>query len=198
MRVPAAAIAWSAVAGQGDFGSWRHLSRRFFTSLVPRAPAPADETWALDHLLDGERRLWRQMSPSDRRHAVGVARETVHRLGPDRARREVVAAALLHDVGKVASSFGTLARAGVTASAMALGRDRIVGWAGDGADLGRPSSTRARAGSYLTHDRVGAAMLRDAGSAAVTVSWAAEHHLPPERWTVDAEVGAALKAADDD
>jgi len=37
-----------------------------------------------------------------------------------------------------------------------------------------------------------------AGSAPLTVAWAAEHHLPPEDWTVPATIGRALKDADDD
>ena len=37
-----------------------------------------------------------------------------------------------------------------------------------------------------------------AGSAPLTVAWAAEHHLPPEEWTVPIAIGQALKAADDD
>jgi len=37
-----------------------------------------------------------------------------------------------------------------------------------------------------------------AGSDPLTVTWAREHHLPADRWTVPAAVGAALKAADDD
>ncbi len=36
--------------------------------------------------------------------------------------REVVAAALLHDVGKIEAGLGTWARAGVTFAAMAVGR----------------------------------------------------------------------------
>jgi hypothetical protein len=45
---------------------------------------------------------------------------------------------------------------------------------------------------------LGADLLAAAGSEPLTVSWAGEHHLDPERWTVDAGVGAALKAADGD
>ena len=41
-------------------------------------------------------------------------------------------------------------------------------------------------------------LLGMAGSAPLTVAWAAEHHLPPDEWTVPVAVGEALKAADDD
>lgn len=184
------------VVKRSGFGSWRHLSGRFFTALSPVGPGSEDESWAQDQLLDGERELWRRMSGPDRRHAVGVARDAIRLLGSEQARREIVAAALLHDVGKVESSFGTFARVGITCAAMAVGRSRLVRWAGV-REPGRPSR-RARVGLYLTHDRLGAELLEDAGSQAVTVSWAAEHHLPSEQWTVDPAVGTALKAADGD
>jgi hypothetical protein len=32
----------------------------------------------------------------------------------------------------------------------------------------------------------------------LTVAWTAEHHLPPEDWTVPTDIGQILKAADDD
>ncbi len=57
---------------------------------------------------------------------------------------------------------------------------------------------RQRIGLYLRHDRVGAELLSEAGSDPLTVAWAGEHHRPPERWSVDARLGAALKLADDD
>jgi len=164
---------------------------------LPGGPKPADESWALDHLLDGERALWRRMSGPDRRHAVGVARDTIRLLGPDRTPQDVIAAALLHDVGKVESSFGTFARVWVTIAALVLGRSRLIRWAGEPPQGTRPSR-RARVGLYLTHDRLGAALLEGAGSAPLTVSWAADHHLAPDVWTVDATIGAALKAADGD
>jgi hypothetical protein len=137
------------------------------------------------------------MSGPDRRHAVGVARDTVRLLEPDSAAREVVAAALLHDVGKVESAMGTFARVGVTLAALVVGRERLTRWAGGAPDRGR-ASARRRVGLYLTHDQLGAQLLEQAGSAALTVSWAGEHHLPPQQWSVDARIGAALKAADGD
>jgi hypothetical protein len=184
------------VANNG-FGSWRHLAARFFAAVLPIGPASADESWAVAHLLDGERDLWHRMSGPDRRHAVGVARDTIRLLGSDQAPRAVVASALLHDVGKVESSFGTFARVWVTVAAVAFGRSRLLRWAGEPSGNGRPSR-RVRVGLYLTHDRLGAELLERAGSQALTVSWAAEHHLSPDRWTVNPTIGAALKAADGD
>lgn len=181
----------------GGFGYWRHLTSRFFLALLPIDPAPTDESWALENMLDGERALWTRMSKSDRRHALGVARETVRLLGPERPDREVIAAALLHDVGKIESSFGTFARVWITLAAMVIGRSRLLRWASGGSGSSR-APTRARIGLYLTHDCLGAELLERAGSRMFTVSWAREHHLAPEMWTLDTTIGIALKAADED
>ncbi len=179
------------------FGSWHHLAGRFFGALSPAGPSHEDEAWALGSLLEGEQLLWARMSGPDRRHAVGVARETVQLLQPASPPREVVAAALLHDVGKVESGLGTFARVGVTVAAMAAGRDRLLAWSASAAPQSRPS-WRARTGMYLAHDRLGADLLQNAGSDELTVTWAREHHLPSARWTIDSRVAGALKEADGD
>lgn len=159
-------------------------------SLDQRGPLAADETWALTLLLPGEARLWRQMTGPDRRHAVGVARRVECSLG-GRSSREVMAAALLHDVGKVAAGVGVAGRVVATAAAMVGGPGtarRLEGMPGRVALLGR----------YLDHPSIGAELLAKAGSEALTVAWVAEHHLPPQRWTVPMAIGSALKLADDD
>ena len=127
----------------------------------------------------------------------------VVQLGP--SGRDVVAAALLHDVGKVKPALGTWARAGVTFAAMGTGRERTGPLVenhrrGDSPTRrrARRASWRSRIGLYLRHDAVGAELLSEAGSDPLTVAWAGEHHRPPQRWSVDARLGAALKLADDD
>jgi hypothetical protein len=59
-------------------------------------------------------------------------------------------------------------------------------------------SGSSRFARYRRHDEIGATLLASAGSAALTVSWAREHHMPPESWTLPGHLAAALKAADDD
>jgi hypothetical protein len=161
-----------------------HLVRRFVGSLWPGGPAADDSAWADDQLLPGEVALWERMSGPDRRHAVGVARRTAALLGDD-ATRPVLAAALLHDVGKIDAGLGTFRRSAVTGVSLVVGRDRLRRGSG-------------RAGRYLRHDAIGAELLASAGSDALTVAWAREHHMPPARWTVPSAVAGALKDADDD
>ena len=167
-----------------------HLVSRFFGSLWPVGPGAADEAWVASALLPGEVVVWRQMGGADRRHAVGVARRTEAALG-DQATRPILAAALLHDVGKVDSGLGPVRRSVATVAGMAAGHAAAERWSTRRGPVGR-------VGRYLCHDRIGAAMLRAAGSEPLTVAWAAEHHLDPQRWTVPSPVARALKDADDD
>lgn len=173
-----------AVPGAG------HLVRRFAGSLWPGGPGAAGERWACSHLLDGERSLWVRLPGPDRRHALGVARRVGEHLGVA-ATRPVLAAALLHDVGKLDARLGTWGRVVATMAAKVAGRDAAVLWS-SGAGFTR------RVGLYLRHDELGADLLAMAGSDPLTVAWAREHHLPPERWSLDPTVAAALKVADDD
>lgn len=167
-----------------------HLVKRFFGSVIPRGPKPEDATWAEDQLLPGERELWVQMSRADRRHAAGVARRVERALGAE-ATRPVLAAALLHDVGKIDSNLGTYGRVIATLSAKVGGRDQAEAWSES------RGFTRS-VGLYLRHAELGADRLRLAGSDQLTIDWAREHHLPPEDWTVPIVIGQALKDADDD
>jgi len=162
----------------------RHLTRRFAGALLPGGPGPVDEAWVTGVLSPAELALWRRMSGPDRRHAVAVGRrtaDTADTADPDGA-RALLAAALLHDVGKVESGLGTLMRVPAT----------LVGLLGGRAWAGR------RVAAYLDHPRHGARLLRAAGAAPLAVAWAQEHHLPPARWTVPPGLGRVLAAADDD
>ncbi len=167
-----------------------HLAKRFVGSLRPGGPSAADEAWVRDQLLPAEHDLWRSMSGADRRHAVGVANRVTRALGHE-ATRPVLAAALLHDVGKVEAGLGTYGRVIATLSAKAAGPDMATTWR-------RQRGVARKVGLYLHHDRLGGDLLELAGSDPLTVAWAREHHLPEAEWSVAAPVGAALKAADDD
>ena len=121
-----------------------HLARRFTTSLSRRPPVASDRDWALSQLSVAEAELWQRMTVQDRRHSILVARRFVQFAGAPKTQE--VAAALLHDVGKVASGLGTFRRVLAT----------LIG----------PRTNKFRA--YHDHERLGAEMLRAAGSATVT------------------------------
>jgi hypothetical protein len=167
-----------------------HLVRRFFGSLWPGGPPPAEEAWVESQLLPGEHDLWRTMSGPDRRHAVGVAHRVERALGHE-ATRPVIAAALLHDVGKVESGLGTYGRVIATLSAKVAGADTATTWR-------RQRGFARRVGLYLHHDRIGGDLLELAGSDPLTVAWTREHHRPEADWSVQRPLADALKAADDD
>jgi hypothetical protein len=125
-----------------------HLTRRFVGSLSRREPDAHREAWARSQLLAGELALWVRMSPADRRHSIEVARR--FRAIVETPSRDELAAALLHDVGKVECGLGTFGRVAAT----------VVG----------PRTERFR--RYHDHERIGVELLEAAGSTPVTVELA--------------------------
>jgi hypothetical protein len=166
-----------------------HLSKRFFGSIVPVGPRPTDVGWAEQYLQPGEAAIWRVMPRADRRHSIAVARRVEESLGVA-ATRPVLAAAMLHDVGKMSSGFGTAGRVGATVIVSIVGRPTAASWSGRG-------GMRGRVGRYARHPELGAAMLREAGSDPLTATWAREHHLPDSECTLPAEIARALREADE-
>ncbi len=176
----------------------RHLAKRFFASLSSDRPSTADDQWIRANLTSGEEELWGRMDPADQRHSVQVARDVERALpGADRA---VIAAAALHDVGKLVCGYGTFARVFATlfwGAIPAPFRSRFAfGWA-DRQGPGRMGVFR-RLGEYRIHPELGRDLLVAAGSDPFTANWAAEHHTPTDRWTVDPQLGHVLKECDDD
>jgi hypothetical protein len=167
-----------------------HLARRFFGAVLARPLTAVERDEVAHELLDGERALFAALTRADQRHGLVVARCVRSRLGPG-ATRPVMAAALLHDVGKLDSRLGTYGRVVATVCAKVAGRDMAGPWS-TGTGFTR------RVGLYLRHDELGAQRLTLAGSDALTVAWAREHHQAAEAWTVPMAVAEALKAADDD
>lgn len=111
--------------------------------------------WAEQWLSSQERAIWRRLDDGDRAHALVVARRYLaRRPGADRPE---MAAALLHDCGKVESGLGTWARVIAT----------IVG----------PRTERFR--RYADHERLGADLLRAAGSDELTLALVARSPAAP-------------------
>jgi hypothetical protein len=123
-----------------------HLVRRFLGSLSGAPPPSSDEAWAMSFMTEAEAALWQRLSNADRRHAIAVARRFAGRRPA--AGREEMAAACLHDVGKLDAGLGTFARVVAT----------VVG----------PRTARFR--RYHDHEETGARWLQERGSAPVTVA----------------------------
>lgn len=171
-------------------GEAAHLVKRFFGSLKPGGPASTDVAWVEEVLSESELRLWQRMYGPDRRHSVQVARDVQRRLGHE-ATAPVLAAALLHDVGKVDAGLRTFGRVVATLTIKLAGYDEVVSWQ-------RSRGIHRRLALYARHPELGAQMLTLAGSDPLTVAWTREHHQPRETWTVDALVADALDACDND
>ncbi len=167
-----------------------HLTKRFFTSLRPGGPPASRRAWVKEVLSESEHALWARMYGPDRRHSAAVADKVQRRLGHD-ATPPVLAAALLHDVGKIDADLGTWGRVIATMSAKLAGHETARLWI-------KGSGFTRRVGLYLHHPEIGADILQMAGSDPLTVNWAAEHHRPPAEWTVPVEVAAVLHEVDDD
>ena len=143
-----------------------HLARRFVGALSNMPPPAVDDAWAARFLGDGEARLWWQMQAQDRRHSIEVARRFVTLV--DDAPREAVAAALMHDVGKILSRLSVAERVAATIIGARTERFRL----------------------YHDHGRLGAVMLREAGASASTVALV-------EGTSTDTTFAEALRRADD-
>lgn len=149
-----------------------HLVRRFWWALFAPRPTAADRRWVVGVLAPRELVLFDRLSRADQEHHLRVARRLVAQRQPEIVPREWLAAALLHDVGKLVCGLGTWGR--VWATLWPCGR------AGDG-----------RFARYHRHAAIGASMLRAVDSDPVTVALVGEWPDAP------ADGAAALHRADD-
>lgn len=166
-----------------------HLVRRFFASLLPLGPKAVDDAWARDRLSDAEQDLWSRMARVDRRHSARVARRVEAELG-EAATTPVVAAALLHDVGKTIPALGTFGRVVATLSEMVADEETARRWA-------QTRGFTRRVGQYVLYPELGVDLLKLADSDELVIAWSREHHLPEADWTVPVDLGRVLQAADD-
>ncbi len=167
-----------------------HLARRFFGSLRPGGPPAPDVAWVQVTLSTEQFVLWNRMSGPDRRHSAQVARDVHARLA-ERATPPVLAAALLHDVGKIDSRLRTYGRVVATLTTKIIGRDEVLGWR-------RSRGLHRRIALYVDHPTIGGDLLQLANSDPLTVAWAREHHNPRDTWTIDTDIANVLDACDND
>ena len=172
-----------------------HWSVRFVSSMWPARPSSSDRNWAVGFLSAAEVRLLDRMNGPDQRHAIAVARRVESHLDrlpadriPDGRHHEVIAAALLHDVGKNTSGLGTYGRVIATLCGL-VARDMAEAWQST-------SGLTRKVGLYLRYGELGAEQLELAGSAPWVIAWSAEHHLDEANWSLPIDVGRILRHAD--
>jgi HD domain len=172
-----------------------HLTRRFVDALRPGGPRATDLEWVTTVLEPDELTLWARMSGHDRRHSIRVARRVERILSDTRHAGDSrwLAAALLHDIGKLDAGLGPFRRVGATLAGAAAGHEYAEVWST------KRGITR-RVGLYLRHPELGAARIRMARGREEAARWAAAHHQPDaeEASGLPPPVAAALRAADDD
>jgi hypothetical protein len=170
-----------------------HLSRRFFCALWPGPPRRRDVDWVEGILAADELALWRLLPNHDRRYSIRVAKLVESRLaGTEYAGQpRWLAAALLHDVGKLDASLGIFGRSVATVMGAIAGPARVNRW-------GNAGGFRRRVAWYLHHDERGADRIRAAGGREEAARWARAHH-HRDLWPasgVPMAVAEALEAAD--
>jgi hypothetical protein len=170
-----------------------HLVGRFFSSLVPRPVSTHDREWVASVLQPEELDLWTHLSLADRRESVGVARRTETALAATEYAGDSrwLAAALLHDVGKLDARFGPVRRALATTAAAVLGPRTVEGWVDK-------SGFVRRCALYVFHDQLGSDRVKIAGGRREASLWAEAHHRPAiwHSTGIPPVVIAALAAAD--
>ncbi len=139
-----------------ELGSWAHLVGRFF-AVVTAEPLTEDERREVEEWFDlpGEATVYWEQSVADQRHGLETARMIA---AARRARRDLVRAGLLHDIGKRHSNLGVIGRS--LASLLAKLRLPVRG------------SWR----SYLEHGPLGADELARFGSELLVTEFTRHHH----------------------
>jgi hypothetical protein len=133
------------------------------------------------------------MPNHDQRHSIAVARHVQDALaGTEYAGdRRWLAAALLHDVGKLDAGLSVPGRVLATAVIAVRGRDAPA------ADMAC-GGLRGRVARYAQHPARGAELIGAAGGPVEAAAWAASHHQSGGPASIPTPVAAALRAADDD
>ncbi len=144
--------------------------------------------WVKPHLTEGELSVWNGFNTADKRHTYGVAKRAENFSGQlDTVPDGFIAAALLHDCGKIDLQLDTMSRVIATLAGSKL----PAGWREKQGYLGRLAR-------YRMHPELGSEKLTSVGARQLVVDWAADHHKPVDKWNVDTTVGELLKKADDE
>jgi putative nucleotidyltransferase with HDIG domain len=173
-------IKWTRVRYRvAQFGQWLLDSVRPPNLTYVRARLPNPTLIA----------LFTRMSRADQHHGIAVARTLEHQGYDDPA---LIAAALLHDVGKSRTGVSVWARVIVVLGEWLLPRVAARWGEGQAKGLRRPFVVRQQ------HPAWGAEMAQQAGASPVTVRLIRSHHNPTGERDADRPLLTALHAADEE
>ena len=172
----------------------RYRLGQFLSHMWPRPLGPAERAEVRDGV--GRRRwqqLFRRQTPGEQAHSWRVMRALAAGGGDYAARRQLLQAALLHDVGKSAAPL-TLAGRALVVFGRRFAPEAARRWgAGPASGLRRPFVTALR------HADWGAELCAQAGAPPLTVDLVRRHQTPLNTLaTPEDEMLALLQAADDD
>lgn len=145
-----------------------HLVRRFFGFVRARPLSPGEQQTVAGYLTPAERPLFWAQAAADQRHAYDTMRRAAQHAGD----RQVLRAALLHDVGKGLVSLGAVGRSLATV----LDALRLP--------------LRGRFARYRNHGPLGADLLAAAHAEPLIVDFARRHPEPdpggndPAEWRI--------------
>jgi hypothetical protein len=167
-----------------------YRSRQFWNTLLSPRKRIANES-LLPHLTPVQLILFRRMQPAEQVHAYQIFKrlETAGQTAPD-----LLAAALLHDVGKILSPLSIFDRILIV-----LGKRFFRGAAQRWAE-GKPDGLRRPFVVAEQHAGWGANLAAQAGASVRTVELIRNHHDPrlPNPETQTEPLLAALQAVDDE
>tara|TARA_B100000029_G_scaffold116149_1_gene108910 strand:+ start:2189 stop:2725 length:537 start_codon:yes stop_codon:yes gene_type:complete len=172
------------------FQNIAHLNKRFWVSLNPEQLPEEDLDWVRSQLSENEFAHWERLPLADQSHSFQVAKQTQSLIGGQE--KSFIAAALLHDIGKLESGFGTFGRVFATVFCFFYPPTRMEKW------QERDKGLRRRLLDYSNHPSIGAKLLNDLDSQQETIAWVLEHHSEKENWVTPKEIGEALSSADND
>jgi hypothetical protein len=162
--------------------------RQFASALLARV-SPDDLREAHEVLPPDAQALFHRMSVSDQRHSLSVMR-TLRRQG--HTEPDLIAAGLLHDVGKSAAWIAPWHRAVIVLCKRFA--PELLGWL----SRGEPHGWRRPFVIHRRHAEIGAEWAAQAGCSELTVSLIRRHQEPLHRAPLDSEerLLAALQQAD--
>ena len=172
------------------FQDFFHLTKRFWFSLKPQKLSEESLDWVRSHLSENEFEHWEKLSMADKRHSFQVARRASSEIGEEG--KEFMAAALLHDIGKLESGFTTFGRVFATLVCLFFPLGKMEKWAQKNRGL------RRRLIDYAKHPELGAKLLKGIGSKEQTITWVLEHHSEREKWDTPKEIAEILSSSDND